>query len=142
MTANLVLYLLFKDYYRIILLLSGVYISFRYALYIPFRYGCTFLSDIGCTFVADTGCTFHSATGCTFVPLYSANIGGGSFSGHYSGTITGDNDHVLHNYFVSISTYDIKQPIILFEIGTDQIKTKEIDEILKIIEKRNTINKG
>lgn len=67
------------------------------------------------------------------------NTGSGFISGSFNGTVESDNDHVLHDYFICISTHDIKQPVIVFEAGANQLQVKEIDEILKIIESRNVI---
>lgn len=74
---------------------------------------------------------------------YHASFSGGSFSGNFGGVIESENDHVEENMTLCLSTGEISNPIIYFEIGNDKRIAKEVDEILKIIEEKNSsINSG
>lgn len=65
------------------------------------------------------------------------NVYSGNFRGSINGQINSENDHVEENMTLCVSTGDMSNPVIYFDLGKDKRTVKEVDEILKIIEDRN-----
>lgn len=64
------------------------------------------------------------------------NVYSGNFNGKFNGEISSENDHIEENMTLCVSTGDMSNPVIYFDLGKDKRTVKEVDEVLKIIEDR------
>ncbi|MGI6223213.1 MAG: hypothetical protein ACOYJG_06365 [Prevotella sp.] len=63
----------------------------------------------------------------------------GQHRGNFSGVILSENDHLVENLCLCLTTNDINSPTFFFYVGSDKIQVKELCDILDIIKMRNQL---